>query len=145
MMAHLHMRPSEPKPSPKPVSAYCSTFGKQGSGPANELSKRPHLATLREVVRDWEDEERMGFVMPGFNAPHQPQAEERHNRREFNRSPDPGQKRFSHYNLMALMLQTTCWPTEAIMLCDQRSTLNERRNLRSSFVWQMNSMHLYLT
>ncbi|XP_078138037.1 forkhead box protein P2 isoform X1 [Centroberyx gerrardi] len=26
MMAHLHMRPSEPKSSPKPVSAYCSGY-----------------------------------------------------------------------------------------------------------------------
>lgn len=29
MMAHLHMRPSEPKSSPKPVSAYCSGYRKQ--------------------------------------------------------------------------------------------------------------------
>lgn len=73
MMAHLHMRPSEPKPSPKPVSAYCSTFSKQGSRPADELSKHRRLTPL--IDKEGEDEERMGFVMPGFTALHQTQAE----------------------------------------------------------------------
>lgn len=91
MMAHLHMRPSEPKPSPKPVSAYCSTFSKQGGRPADELSKHHHLIALRD--EKGEDEERMGFVMPGFTAPHQTQAGvDCDNGSALNHSPNLSQK-----------------------------------------------------
>ena len=131
MMAHLHMRPSEPKSSPKPVSAYCSGHRKHTAAmneahtqKMNSLSTRQLWEWVTEaerrgggngicntelyllLIRYCERTKEFGSVLDG-------------------RAVESLAKMQGHFFVMDIIAKTTCWQLMTVWLCGTW-TWNER-------------------